>query len=155
MYVARHCSIITGMNQLVVTCPSDNDTLSVGEKLAANLKGGELVELTGDVGAGKTTLVKGLAKGLGSTDNVTSPSFALQNTYQGRLVLHHFDLYRLNEGGLMDHEIKDALEDNKAVSVIEWAGISDVGLPDNRIIVNFKVVDETTRQLTITLPEEK
>ncbi len=149
------CFIIITMNQLKVTCPNETSTMKVAEKLAGQLASGELVELAGDVGSGKTTFVKGLAKGLDSNDRVSSPSFALKNIYHGRLKLYHFDLYRLNEAGLMDHEIKDSLDDKDAVSVIEWAGVSSNVLPKTRITVNFEIIGENSRQLTITMPDFK
>lgn len=123
--------------------------MKVGEKLAASLSGGELIELSGDLGSGKTTFVKGLAKGLGSEDKVTSPSFALKNVYEGRLELCHFDLYRLEEPGLISHEIKDSLSDNSVVA-IEWTNNNPDVLPAERVIVEFMNVDDQSRKLKIT-----
>jgi tRNA threonylcarbamoyladenosine biosynthesis protein TsaE len=140
------------MNRLTVTCPSPEDTMKVGIKLAQSLRGGELIELSGDLGSGKTTFVKGLAEGLGSKDQVTSPSFALKNVYGGRLELYHFDLYRLEEPGLINHELKDALKDDSVVA-IEWAGASSDILPQDRIIVEFSAGEGNTRKLKITYPE--
>lgn len=140
------------MNRLVVDCPKEADTAKVAEKLAAQLLGGELIELKGDVGSGKTSFVKGLARGLSSKDAVSSPSFALKNVYRGRLKLHHFDLYRLEEPGLIRHEIDDALNEEQSVTVIEWAGISSQSLPPKRIVIEFVVADNNTRKLKITYP---
>lgn len=142
--------------QLVVDCPDEISTQQVGVKIAQQLKSGDLVELVGDVGAGKTTFVKGLAHGVGSKDQVSSPSFALKNVYEGsRLALHHYDLYRLEEPGLIEHEIIDSLEEPDTAVVIEWAKISDAILPPERIIIEFSLVAEDKRQLKITLPKEK
>lgn len=124
----------------------------MGEKLAQVLRGGEIIELSGDLGSGKTTFVKGLAKGLGSEDKVTSPSFALKNVYEGRLELCHFDLYRLEEPGLINYEIKDSLKDDSIVA-IEWAGKSSDILPSGRISVEFSSGKGQERKLKITYPE--
>lgn len=126
--------------------------MRVGEKLAQVLRGGEIIELSGDLGSGKTTFVKGLAKGLGSEDKVTSPSFALKNVYEGRLELCHFDLYRLEEPGLINYEIKDSLKDDSIVA-IEWAGKSSDILPSGRISVEFSSGKGQERKLKITYPE--
>lgn len=142
--------------QLLVDCPDEISTQQVGVKIAQQLKSGDLVELVGDVGAGKTTFVKGLARGIGSKDQVSSPSFALKNVYEGsRLTLHHYDLYRLEEPGLIEHEIIDSLEEPNTVIAIEWAELSDSVLPTDRIIIEFSLAAEDRRQLKITLPEDR
>lgn len=143
------------MNKLAVDCPDETSTIRVAEKIAGHLKGGELIELVGDVGAGKTTFVKGLARGIGSKDKVTSPSFSLKNIYNGRLGLIHFDLYRLEEPGLIANEIEDALSRDNSVVVIEWAEISSAVLPENRIIVSFYLDGENSRKLRVSFPEAK
>lgn len=142
------------MSKLVVTCPEPQDTMKVGEKLARQLNGGELIELAGDLGSGKTTFAKGLAKGLDSNDEVTSPSFALKNIYKGRLDLYHFDLYRLEEPGLINHEIKDSITDSSVVA-IEWAGATSDILPTDRIVVEFFADGENSRRLKITYPDKQ
>ena len=141
------------MHEIVVTSPDETSTLKIAEKVAQQLHGSELIELVGDLGSGKTTFVKGLAKGLGSKDQVSSPSFVLKNTYDGRLRLNHFDLYRLEEPGLIKHEIKDALAEKDSVTVIEWAGASGEVLPEKRIVI--KLVPETgdTRKIRIIYKE--
>lgn len=136
-------------------CPNEDSTKKVAEKLAVQLKGGELIELIGDVGSGKTTFVKGLAIGLESKDEVSSPSFALKNVYEGRLKLYHFDLYRLEGPGLIDHEIKDSLGEKDSITVIEWAEASSGILPKNRIKIEFIAAGEKSRKLKITMPKDK
>ena len=140
---------------MIVTCPDEAATRNVAEKLASQLGSGSLVELIGDVGSGKTTFVKGLAKGLSSKDEVSSPSFALKNVYEGRLRLYHFDLYRLEEPGLINHEITDALNEEDSAVVIEWANASSDILPKDRIKIEFIPDDETTRKLKITYPDPR
>ncbi|HEX5455915.1 MAG TPA: tRNA (adenosine(37)-N6)-threonylcarbamoyltransferase complex ATPase subunit type 1 TsaE [Candidatus Saccharimonadales bacterium] len=138
------------MHELVVTSPDEISTLQIADKLARQLKGGELIELVGDLGSGKTTFVKGLAKGLGSKDPVSSPSFVLKNTYDGRLRLNHFDLYRLSDPGLIKHEIKDALDEKDSVTAVEWAGATGEVLPEKRIIIELIPQKDDKRRIKIS-----
>ena len=107
------------------TSGSPAETFALGRKLGAHLAGGEVLLLGGPLGAGKTVFVKGLASALGAdTDEVTSPSFTLVNRYDdGRLVLYHIDLYRLDEGARAAHavDLDELVADEQAVIVIEWA----------------------------------
>lgn len=141
------------MNSLTVDCPDETSTIKVAEKVAAQLKPGDIIELSGDVGAGKTTFVKGLALGLNSKDPVSSPSFALKNVYQGRLKLYHFDLYRLEESGLIMHEIEESIQDHNSIVAIEWAGIAESVLPAKRISVEFSLTGEHSRRLKLSFPD--
>ncbi|MBQ9145656.1 MAG: tRNA (adenosine(37)-N6)-threonylcarbamoyltransferase complex ATPase subunit type 1 TsaE [Clostridia bacterium] len=98
------------------------DTYQIAAKLAATLRGGEVVLLCGDLGSGKTTFVKGLAHALGIDQVVTSPTFTLMNTYQGtKLKLYHFDLYRLGAGDAEDMGFDEFFHDPDAVCCIEWS----------------------------------
>lgn len=102
------------------TSGSVAETQEFAKKLGATLIGGEVIELIGDVGAGKTTFVIGLVKGLGSNDHVSSPTFTICNTYQGRLTVQHADFYRLQDDKLIQKELDDLI-DEKTVVVLEWA----------------------------------
>jgi tRNA threonylcarbamoyladenosine biosynthesis protein TsaE len=106
------------------------------------LKGGEVVELRGDVGAGKTTFAQGLASGLGVTGSVESPSFTIMKSYLGRddLILNHYDFYRLEDPGIMKNEIAESLADDKNITVVEWANSVAGVLPPERMIVEIKYV---------------
>ena len=113
----------------VILSASADETMAFGEKYAKTLKGGDVVLLEGEMGAGKTVFCKGIAKGLGISDEILSPTYAYMNEYDGKL--YHFDCYRLKSGaqaealGLCDYFYADG------VCVIEWAqNISDV-LPEN------------------------
>jgi len=100
------------------------ETFNLGKLLGKQLAGGEIVLLSGALGAGKTIFVKGIAAALGvDPDEVTSPSFTLVNPYAGRLSLFHIDLYRLDEGAFAAHavDLDELLRDEHAVIVIEWA----------------------------------
>jgi tRNA threonylcarbamoyladenosine biosynthesis protein TsaE len=106
------------------TSRSPEETFLLGENFGSQLKGGEIVLLSGTLGAGKTLFVKGIASALEfDTDEVTSPSFTLVNLYRARLTLYHLDLYRLPEGASAAHavDLEELLADERAVIVIEWA----------------------------------
>lgn len=118
----------------------------MAERLGRQLKGGEVIELISDLGGGKTTFVKGLARGIGSDDQVTSPTFTLSNLYQGTgLQLHHFDFYRLAEPGIMRDELAEVLSDPQNVVVIEWAEIVHDILTDDRLTISITATGETSR----------
>jgi len=101
-------------------------TASLGERIASLLTGGEIILLWGALGAGKTCFSQGLARGLGITGEVASPTFTLVNTYPGQPTLHHLDFYRIDaEHDLTDigvPEILDEVWDGTAVAVVEWPG---------------------------------
>jgi tRNA threonylcarbamoyladenosine biosynthesis protein TsaE len=131
---------------------SEQATREFGEKIGNLLEGGEVIELVGDVGAGKTTFVKGLAKGLGIDEDVQSPSFTISRVYDGRdgLLLAHYDFYRLGDAGIMADELQETLQDPATVTVIEWAGIVEGVLPKERLTIHFETPTENTRTLTLT-----
>jgi tRNA threonylcarbamoyladenosine biosynthesis protein TsaE len=109
------------------------ETFSLGSRIGMELKGGEILLLSGALGAGKTILVKGIAAALGiNQEGVTSPSFTLVNPHQGRLLLYHIDLYRLDAGASAAHavDLDELLTNENAVIVIEWAErLGDYRLP--------------------------
>jgi tRNA threonylcarbamoyladenosine biosynthesis protein TsaE len=130
-----------------------DNTLAIAAAVGSKLRGGEVIELVSDLGGGKTTFIKGLAKGLGSNDLVHSPSFTLSNEYAGdKLRLYHFDFYRLNEAGIMREELAEALADKQAVVAVEWPQIIEDVLPENRLIIKIKPTGETSRHLEINYP---
>lgn len=120
-----------------------------GARLGALLRGGETIELVGDVGAGKTTLVKGLAIGLTIDDDVQSPSFTISRVYDARDDLHlaHYDFYRLNDAGIMAAELAETTADDKTTTVIEWAQIVDGVLPADRLTISIVPVSEDGRSV--------
>lgn len=128
----------------------------LGMRLGERLRGGEVFELIGDVGAGKTTLTKGIGDGLRVDDDVQSPSFTISRVYQARdgLSLHHYDFYRLDDAGVMKFELQESIGDPAAVTIIEWAGTVQDVLPDERGIITIKYTpDGEGRTLDVVLPE--
>jgi tRNA threonylcarbamoyladenosine biosynthesis protein TsaE len=127
-------------------------TQAVAQRLATQLRGGEVIELASDLGGGKTTFVQGLARGLGYTGEVVSPTFTLSRIYQlpeGR-ELHHYDLYRLGQAGVVGEELTESLGDPTIITLIEWAGIIEDELPQDRLRIEFTITGETNRELTFT-----
>jgi len=113
-----------------------------------------VIELRSDLGGGKTTLVRGVARGAGSSDTVASPSFTISREYRaGKLTIHHYDFYRLGEAGLMSQELADVLSDPQAVVIVEWADVVDDVLPDERTIIHITAIGDESRQFDVTLPE--
>lgn len=142
--------------QLVTT--SSEETERLGQLLGEQLKGGDLLELRADLGGGKTTFVRGLVRGLGSKDPVSSPSFTLKNIYKAKISeIHHFDFYRLNEPGILADQLEESLNDKNVVTVVEWSDIVQDVLPKERITVEFKPVstNQDERQVVITYTESK
>jgi tRNA threonylcarbamoyladenosine biosynthesis protein TsaE len=133
------------------------DMVRLGELLGKKLQGGEVIELIGDVGAGKTTFVKGLGKGLGIDDEVQSPSFTISRVYEARdgLALHHYDFYRLQDAGILGMELAESIEDPQAITVIEWADTVQNVLPHERLVLrlNYKP-DGEGRNIEWTGPEK-
>lgn len=138
------------MNSRIIT-NSQQQTEDFAEQFAQTLIGGETVLLNGDLGAGKTHFVKGVAVGLGIDDVITSPTFALHNQYEGgRLVLNHFDFYRIMDPA--EAEILGLNEffcEKTAVSCIEWSENIAELLPRDCIIVTIEKLGDTSRQITI------
>jgi tRNA threonylcarbamoyladenosine biosynthesis protein TsaE len=138
-----------------ILCISAKQTESLGEKIGKRLRGGEVIELSSDLGGGKTTFVRGLARGAGSKDNISSPSFTIKNVYSApRYEIWHFDFYRLNQAGMVGYELEDALGDSKIITVIEWAKDASKVLPEERLKIQFTPSPDESRELTIRWPEK-
>lgn len=118
----------------------------LGEAIGRSVSGGEVLELVGDIGAGKTTLTKGIARALGISEPVQSPTFTISRVYDSPkgLRLVHYDFYRLSEAGIMGDEIREAMDDDSVV-VVEWAGAVDDDLPRDRLVVKITTISEEER----------
>jgi tRNA threonylcarbamoyladenosine biosynthesis protein TsaE len=132
---------------------SERDTFDLGVCIGTQLSGGEILLLSGPLGAGKTMLVKGIAHALGiDEEDVTSPSFTLVNPHQGRFLLYHIDLYRLDEGASAAHavDLDEILTDEKAVVIIEWAErMGSYPLPDNVWRISIAGDGDEERKISI------
>jgi tRNA threonylcarbamoyladenosine biosynthesis protein TsaE len=140
-------------NTLNINIKNIDDTDKFAQNIAKIIAGtGGLICLYGDIGAGKTTFVKHLAKYLDIKEKVTSPSFVILNEYHsGKISLYHFDLYRLEREGLESilDELHEYTENEKALAIIEWAEFSSGDLPENRLEIEIKYIDENQRELFI------
>ena len=124
-----------------------------GAQLGALLRGGEVIELVGDVGAGKTTLTKGIADGMRIDEDVQSPSFTISRVYDAPsgLRMAHYDFYRLRDAGIMADELRETVNDPETVTIIEWAEIITGVLPDDRLTITIAgtASDEHTRNVMV------
>lgn len=139
---------------LKLSSDSSERTEQIARSIAASFRGGEVIELVSDLGGGKTTFTRGLADGVGSTDRVSSPTFTISKIYKGdELEIHHFDFYRLQDAGLMEHEIHDVIGDPGVVVVVEWGDVVTHVLPDERMTIRLKRTGDESRELELEFPE--
>jgi len=129
------------------------ETFDLGDRIGAALSGGEIILLDGPLGAGKTVLVKGVARALGlNEEDITSPSFTLVNPHLGRLLLYHLDLYRLAAGASAAYavDLDEILTDENAVVIIEWAGrLGHYPLPTNVWSISIAGDGDEPRKISI------
>lgn len=130
---------------------SPDQTRALGRKLAQALQGGTVVAFTGDLGAGKTAFVSGMAEGLGIEERVTSPTFTIVNEYEGgRLPLFHFDMYRLGSADELFHIGWEDYLARNGVCAVEWSENVEEALDGDTIRVDIsRGQDENTRIITI------
>ena len=138
---------------MTVVTNSERETEQVGRELAVTLSPGSVVALYGDLGAGKTAFVRGLAEGLGIDGSVSSPTFTIVNEYRGRIPLFHFDMYRLSGSDeLFEIGWEDYL-DRGGVCAVEWSeNVEDAFLEDT-IRVRIKKLSDSAREITVERPE--
>jgi len=134
---------------MIVETHSPEETEALGQRLARCLAAGSVVALYGDLGAGKTAFVRGMARGLEIEESVTSPTFTIVNEYPGEPPLFHFDMYRLkNAGELYDIGWEDYL-DRGGICVTEWSENVEDALPEDAIRVVFERLSDTDRRIRI------
>lgn len=121
----------------------------VAKRFANNLVAGDLVRLNGDLGAGKTTFTKFVLRYLGVDEVVSSPTFAILKTYQGKFVFHHFDMYRITTDEAIEAGFDEILDDKTAVKFVEWGENVEPLLSSNCKTINIRRIDETSRELVI------
>ncbi len=127
---------------------TESELIEIGEQIGAKLIPPVVLELVGDVGAGKTTLTKGIARGLKLDDEITSPSFTISKRYQGdNLTLVHYDFYRLEDPGLMCEDLEESLNDENTITIIEWGNSIENLLPESHPKITIKLQDDGTREI--------
>lgn len=130
---------------LEIRCATPAETMAVGRRLASLLRAGDVVLVEGELGAGKTTFISGVAEGLGVDEQITSPTFILARTYTGLLPLTHADVYRTDTlAEVADLDLIEEAADG--VLMIEWGTAVEQSMPASRLIVQFEV-DETEVRL--------
>ena len=142
---------------LEVITRSAAETKKVGKVLGRNLGAGDVVALQGDLGSGKTTLVKGIAMGLGvrSEKLVSSPTYILIHEYRGRKKIYHLDWYRLRSVKGLDAEFAEECFASDGVTLVEWPERGGTILPKRSLRVRLSHRGDTTRCLRITFPEKR
>ena len=138
---------------MTVVTNSERETEQVGRELAVTLSPGSVVALYGDLGAGKTAFVRGLAEGLGIDGSVSSPTFTIVNEYRGRIPLFHFDMYRLSGSDeLFEIGWEDYL-DRGGVCAVEWSENGEDAFLEDTIRVRIKKLSDSAREITVERPE--
>ncbi|MBF0570512.1 MAG: tRNA (adenosine(37)-N6)-threonylcarbamoyltransferase complex ATPase subunit type 1 TsaE [Candidatus Omnitrophica bacterium] len=134
---------------------SEDETILCAQRLAGQLKAGDIVLLQGDLGAGKTTFVKGLARAFKvSPQKVNSPTFVLMNYYKGKLAIYHFDLYRLGDPKEVDTVDFDEYFYGEGISLIEWPERLGEYKPKQYYLVEFQHKGEQKRKICISCPSK-
>lgn len=145
------------MNEFAQICNSLNDTKLLAKNLAPLLENGCFINLFGEIGSGKTALVKLIAEQMDIKEHVTSPSFVILNEYYtGKIPVYHFDLYRLENVGVKTicDELREYSE-GKILTFVEWAEFSQDEIPFNRIEINVTYEDNDARKYTLKSFGEK
>lgn len=128
------------------------ETMEIGRKLGESLKPGDVIALSGPMGAGKTVFAQGVASALGIEEPVTSPTFTLICEYEGRMPLYHMDLYRLATPDEFAWLGVEEMLNGKGVSMVEWSERAGEELPDRSIEVKIELSENGNRIITITAP---
>lgn len=130
-----------------ITISSSEEMINLGYKIGSRLEANMVLALEGDLGAGKTTMTKGIAKGLDITEVINSPTFTIMKIHEGRLTLYHMDVYRLsNDSG--DDDLEEFLYQG-GVTVIEWASNFPNILPEEYLLINIFTNDDATRTVVL------
>ena len=153
-YTGYYACYMTDMLHRLIETKSPQETEQLGAAIGAQLQGGEVIELISDLGGGKTALTRGFAQGLGSGDRVMSPTFTISRVYtSGALQMVHYDFYRLDDPGLLRHELVESLTDEKTITVIEWSHVVKDVLPKDRVTITIRKTGEEAREFNIQYPE--
>lgn len=140
------------MKKIYIT-ESAEETEKIGMEIGRNAKNGDVIALSGELGTGKTALTRGIAEGLGITEDITSPTFSLMEIYEGSKTLYHFDLYRIEDDREFDNLCFEEYWENEGISVIEWAERASGRLPEARIQIKIEYINSTNRRITVEYPD--
>lgn len=141
------------MKQVHYITSSQEETFDVGYELGKKAKKGDIFGLIGDLGTGKTILAKGIAKGLGINEEITSPTFTLLEVYEAAIPLYHFDLYRISDDSELENLFFEEYWYGDGVSVIEWAERAMKRLPNDIFIIKLEYTGKNRRKITIEHPD--
>ncbi len=133
---------------------SESETCALGAELARKLKRGDVVAFYGDLGAGKTAFIRGLVRGLGIEEPVTSPTFTVVNEYPGKLPVFHFDMYRLRDADELFDIGWEGYLAREGVCCVEWSENVPGAFDSGVIRVDIEKLSDTEREITITIPED-
>ena len=128
---------------------NQEETEILAHQLASRLKPGDILCLTGDLGAGKTTFTKALGKGLGVEEDITSPTFTLIQEYQGAVPVYHFDVYRMNHSSEFNDLGAEEYFDGDGICVVEWADLVEDYLPEKRLWIRIQWLDTEKRRICL------
>ena len=142
------------MTWQTVTTSSEQTEL-LGEQIGARLRGGEIIELVSDLGGGKTTFVRGIARGAGSKDKVSSPTFTLSREYvTPNFTIVHFDFYRLSEAGIVADELAEITDDPAYVAIVEWGDVVADVLNKDKCTITIDQQADGARLIRFDYPAE-
>jgi tRNA threonylcarbamoyladenosine biosynthesis protein TsaE len=130
------------------------ETIELGKQIGSQLAGGEIIRLIGDVGAGKTTFVRGLVLGIGSNDHVSSPTFTVYKLYSGRIKLYHYDFYRVQNDKMVGHELHEIMDDKNQSVVLEWPEYAAAKLPEKLLDIIIQTINENERSFEVRIPKD-
>lgn len=137
--------------RLNITSHNESETVALAKKLVPLFRPGDLVVLKGELGAGKTVFVRGLAEALGlNREAVNSPSFTIVNEYPGERPLYHLDLYRIDDPTELEEIGWDEYLQRPGLVVVEWGDKAGHHLPSQYYVISFRIIDENTREINVS-----
>ena len=144
-------------SSMIIEVKSAEEMQTLGGKIGTRITGGEVIVSIGDIGAGKTTFTKGLARAMGISEDVQSPTFTVSRVYETArgVTLAHYDFYRLNDPGIMRAELMEAVHDPSTATIIEWSEIVADVLPTDALRLTITATGETTRLVELITGGER
>lgn len=142
---------------MIIEVKSAEEMQALGGKIGTRITGGEVIVLIGDIGAGKTTFTKGLARAMGISEDVQSPTFTVSRVYETArgVMLAHYDFYRLSDPGIMRAELAEAVHDPATATIIEWSEIVADVLPVDALRLTITATGETSRLVELAAGGER